>query len=173
MHASPTFAARGFAVPPFLRRSCPPLLAATLAASVVGCASVAERRGEQFAATASHVPRELTMTSLPQYRVAPPDILLIEAVSNIRQPTAPLRVGEVVAVQLGNPEPLAPPDPEAGPLEAQYQIQLESQYKFLDGDRLIQPDGALDLGPIYGRVPVAGLTVEEASGGGRPRLADL
>ncbi|QDT14196.1 polysaccharide biosynthesis/export family protein [Alienimonas californiensis] len=146
------------------RRTSPLLIltAATTSVALTGCASIAERRGEAFMAASSHIPRELTKVSLPEYRVAPPDILLIEAVSNIRQPTAPLRVGEIVAVQLGNPEPLAPPDPEAGPLEAQYQIQLESQYKFVDGEYLIQPDGALDLGPVYGRVAVAGLTVDEA-----------
>ena len=145
-----------------LARTAPALLAVAAAFAAGGCASVAERRGEAFTAAASHVPRELTKVSLPTYRVAPPDVLLIETVSNVRLPTAPLRVGEVVAVQLGNPEPLAPPDPDAGPLEAQFQVQLESQYKFVDGEFLIQPDGALDLGPVYGRVAVAGLTVDEA-----------
>ena len=143
-------------------RSVVRLMAVAVGIAATGCASIEERRGEAFLAAANSVPRELTKVTLPDYRVAPPDVLLIEAISNIRRPTAPLRVGEIVAVQLGNPEPLAPPDPDAGPLEAQFQIQLESQNKFVDGEYLIQPDGALNLGPVYGRVPVAGLTVDDA-----------
>ena len=133
-----------------------PLLAAALAAGAAGCASVAERRGEVALPAGSDLPRELSMVTLPTYRVAPPDVLLIEAVSNVRRPGTPLRVGEVVAVRLGNPEPLAPPDASATPTEAQFLAQLEAENKLLDGEFLIQPDGAIDLGPVYGRARVAG-----------------
>ena len=138
------------------------VMLAGVAGLSTGCSSVAERRGELLAPQAADLPRELTKTALPAYRVAPPDILLIEAVSNVRLPSAPLRVGESVRVQLANPEPLTPPDPDAGPLEAQYQLQLDAEYKLLNGDFLIQPDGAIDLGPVYGRVPIAGYDVPSA-----------
>lgn len=136
------------------------LLLAT-AALACGCASPAvENRVAAIAA--SDVPRELDKVSHPVYRVAPPDILLIEAVRNIRRPQSRLEAGDVLTIRLGNPEPLIPVPPDANPLEQQFRLTAEAQSKIVDGDYRVQADGAVDLGPVYGKVPVEGLTVDEA-----------
>jgi protein involved in polysaccharide export with SLBB domain len=110
----------------------------------------------------SDVPRELDKVSHPTYRVEPPDILLIDAVNNIRPPDARLRAGDILSIRLANPEPLDPINPQAHPMEAQLLLELQARFKFINGDYVIQSDGAIDLGPIYGRVDVGGLTLEEA-----------
>jgi hypothetical protein len=71
----------------------------------------------------SDIPRELSKMALPTYRVEPPDILLIETVTNIRQPDYELRAGDVITVRLANPEPLEPIEPDLNPLETQFRIQ--------------------------------------------------
>jgi len=144
-----------------------------------GCTSLALRdqpdvvasnvAGSNVAAS-SNVPRELSKVSHPIYRVAPPDILLIEAVHNIRPPTSPLRVGDVLQIQLGNPEPLSPPPPDAGPVEQQLHAQNEAQNKLVSGEYRVQPDGRIDLGPLYGSIQVEGFTVQEAENAIRDHL---
>jgi polysaccharide export outer membrane protein len=86
------------------------------------------------------VPRELNKVNLPEYRVEPPDILLIEAVRAIPRPpyrAEPLDV-LYVALQEGIPnEPLA-------------------------GQVSVEPDGTINLGPSYGgSVQVVGKTIPE------------
>ena len=110
----------------------------------------------------SDVPRELDMVTHPAYRVAAPDILLLELVRNIRPPGERLEPGDQLVVRLANPEPIEPVDPDLHPIEAQYRLQLESEFKILNGPFPILPDGTLNLGPIYGSVEVAGLTLEQA-----------
>ncbi len=110
----------------------------------------------------SGIPRELDMAQLPTYRVAPPDILTIEAVNNIRPPETKLRAGDILMVRLANPEPLTPIDPMLNTTEAALLSELDAQSKFLNGEFRIQPDGALDLGPVYGKVRVAGMTLPQS-----------
>lgn len=110
----------------------------------------------------SDIPRELSKVALPLYRVEPPDILLIETVNNIRPPSYQLRAGDVVLVRLANPEPLKPVEEDVNPLETQFRIQSEAEAKLISGEFRIQPDGTLDLGPVYGRARVAGLSLVEA-----------
>lgn len=135
------------------------LLAGSLA--FTGCAGPNVRQDAARIA-ASPLPRELEKVSHPVYRVEPPDILLIEAVNSVRPPGAPLRPGDVLQISLGNPEPLSPIDPQANSVEAQYQAEMEARFKLVNGPYLIQPDGSVNLGPIYGMVVVAGLTVPQA-----------
>jgi polysaccharide export outer membrane protein len=73
-------------------------------------------------------------------------------------------------VLLGNPELLTPPDPNANPIETQFETELEARFKHVAGPFLIQPDGTLNLGPIYGAVHVAGLTIEQAEEAVRQHL---
>ncbi len=108
------------------------------------------------------VPREQNRFSLPPYRVAPPDILLIEAVYNIRQATTRLRSGDQITVRLLKGLPL-----DLGGDSAQGLLQLaakqpELQAKILNGPYTVEADGSLDLGAAYGKVFVDGLTVDEA-----------
>jgi protein involved in polysaccharide export with SLBB domain len=136
---------------------------------ISGCVSPAARI-EVAQISNSAIPRELDKVSLPTYVVEPPDILLLEAVNNIRPADAKLRVGDLLLVRLGNPEPLsagAQLDPNVQPgqldaLEAQFQIEKQVQDKFLDREFMIQPDGKLHLGPVYGSVAVEGLTLDQA-----------
>lgn len=97
------------------------------------------------------IPRELDKISLPTYRVEPPDILLIEAVNNIRPPEDLLRAGDELIIQASG---LIPPDPEGDALEAQFNA-INSVFR-------VQPSGIVDLGPIYGPVRVSGLTLDGA-----------
>lgn len=128
---------------------------------LVGCAST-RVNNEVARLSVTPVPRELEKVSLPVYRVEPPDILLIDSVNTIRPEGAVLRAGDTLEVLLGNPEPITPIDPDLNPVEAQFLADLEVRFKYVDGPYLIQPDGTIDLGPIYGSVRVAGLRPDEA-----------
>ncbi|MAG92822.1 MAG: hypothetical protein CMJ48_03635 [Planctomycetaceae bacterium] len=145
-------------------------LIAVLCISCSGCLLPSEGRMQVDRLAYSDIPRELDKVTLPIYRVEPPDILLIEAVNNIRQASAPLRAGDVLGIRLGNPEPLESGfDFEAGGplsqvevLEAQYRLDKQVRDKFLDSEFRIQPGGIVDLGPIYGSVKLEGLSLEAA-----------
>jgi polysaccharide biosynthesis/export protein len=88
------------------------------------------------------VPRELSKVNLPEYRVEPPDILLIEAVRAIPKPPYRAEPLDVLFVHLANALP--PPNEQ------------------LSGPISVEPDGTIDLGATYGgRVTVAGKTLPE------------
>jgi polysaccharide export outer membrane protein len=99
----------------------------------------------------SDIPRELEKASLPEYRVEPPDILLIAAVHNIRPPGDKLRAGDVLEIRATN---LLPTDPQAE--------QTANEFKIINGMYRVQSDGTLDLGPEYGSARVEGLTLAQA-----------
>jgi polysaccharide export outer membrane protein len=87
------------------------------------------------------VARELEKTSLPRYVIEPPDILLIDALRVV--PKAPFRIE---------------------PLDILY---IDVAGTFLEapirGPYPVEPGGAVDLGSLYGKVNVAGLTLDEAA----------
>ena len=95
----------------------------------------------------SPVPRELQMVSLPRYVIEPPDILVINAVKIV--PKSPHKIepfdGLLIRLEGGLPEQ---------PLADAYSVS---------------PEGTVDLGPVYGKVKVVGLTVDEA----QDRIRDL
>jgi len=85
-------------------------------------------------------PRELSMVSLPVYRIEPPDVLRINVVKLV--PRNPYRIGpsdllliHVLGTMKGHP--------------------IDKEYK-------VEADGTIVLGAPYGTVRVGGLTVEEA-----------
>lgn len=90
----------------------------------------------------SEVPRELSKVSMPEYVIEPPDLLLIDAVKVI--PKAPYHIEPLdflqILVQGTLPDPLS---------------QVAGTYQ-VDGS------GNVVLGPTYGSVEVAGLTIPEA-----------
>ena len=102
-------------------------------------------------AAATSSPRELCKVTLPRYVVEPPDILLIEAVNSLRVPETPLRPGETLLVRVANTIPVDPLDPD-----------VSKQFKMINGPYPIQTDGVIDLGPEYGQVTVAGLSLPQA-----------
>ena len=86
------------------------------------------------------MPTEKDKSTLPTYIIEPPDILLIDAVKLV--PKAPYHIEplDVLQIQVANPlidQPIAGPYP-------------------------VDPGGAVDLGPAYGKVLVEGQTVDEA-----------
>lgn len=109
------------------------------------------------------VPTEKQKVILPTYRIEPPDVLLIESATNVRPAGSPLRVGDQLFVQMASWPVLDPTtDKKADPSQYQAEVQRELQLKVIDGNFTVSPDGAINLGPYYGRVTVAGLTEEEA-----------
>lgn len=86
-------------------------------------------------------PRELGMVSLPAYQVEPPDILMIEMLRMIPRPPYRIEVYDVLQIRAVN-------------------VLIDQP---LDGFFLVEGEGIVTLGPAYGRVRVAGMTVEQAS----------
>ena len=96
------------------------------------------------------VPRELRKTALPEYRVEPPDVLLIEAVSNLRPPDDAILAGEPLIIQVDRTIPV---DPTAA--------KVTQQFKTIDGSYVVGTDGYVNLGPEYGKVLCAGQPLAE------------
>lgn len=133
-----------------------------LAMQLPGCATLTSHH-DLAGVAYTDMPRELDMVTLPPYRVAPPDILLIEAVNNIRPPAAPLQAGDQLLIQLQNGLPLDPGvDAETNPLQHQVELQMELEFKLVNQIYQVGNDGEVDLGPAYGSIHVAGLTPEQA-----------
>ena len=86
------------------------------------------------------MPREKSLTSLPTYRIEPPDILEITTVKTIPKSPHILDIFDVVALNAqGTADQL-----------------IAETYS-------VNPSGNIDLGPPYGQVRVTGLTIEEAT----------
>jgi len=100
----------------------------------------------------SGIPRELEKAAYPRYRIEPPDILLVEAVHNIRPPEDKLRAGDELLIRVANALPLETIDPDP----------IANEFRVINNIYNVQADGTVDLGPEYDSVPVAGLTVLEA-----------
>lgn len=95
------------------------------------------------------VPRELRKVSLPEYMIEPPDVLLIEAVNNLRPPSAPIRAGESLIIQVNRTIPTG-----------QLEDPVSAQFKQINGIYVIGTDGYLNLGPEYGKVLAADQPLE-------------
>jgi len=95
-------------------------------------------------------PRELTPVSHPPYTVAPPDVLLIEALRAV--PKGPYRLEPLEVLQIS----------VTGTLPNQP----------ISGGFMITPEGNVNLGFDYGSVRVGGLTIDEAEVAIRKKLAD-
>lgn len=109
------------------------------------------------------VPTEKQKVMLPTYRIEPPDVLLIESANNVRPAGSPIRQGDQLFIQMASWPVLDPStDQSADPGQYQAEIQRELELKVIDDTFTVSPDGSVSLGPYYGRVAVAGLTVEEA-----------
>lgn len=86
------------------------------------------------------IPRELVKVSLPEYVVEPPDILLIDAIRVIPKPPYHISPLDVLVITANVP-------PTREPIQGQY---------------MVDTDGTVNLGPTFGSVQVAGMTLEEA-----------
>src|SRR3990172_5885455 len=117
-----------------------------------GCASPVINNFDPLAHVAqADVPRELQKVSLDKYRVEPPDILLLEVVTNIRSQQQFLRPGEEILVRASNLTLVG------GATDA-----ASSEFKLINSIYKIQADGTIDLGPEYGSVKVAEKSLADA-----------
>lgn len=108
-----------------------------LVAALAGCHSAQSRKD---ASAPRPYPKELNKVNLPEYRVEPPDILLIEAVRAIPKPPYRAEPLDVLFIDLTNPIPNEP----------------------LTGLLTVEPDGTVNLGVAYrGYVSVVGKTIPE------------
>lgn len=112
-----------------------------LCLAVVGCAHVPAAKST-LPVDGAPVARELEKVSLPRYVIEPPDILLIDALRVV--PKAPFRIEPFDALYID----VVGTSIETGPIRGVY---------------LVEPGGGIDLGAAYGKVNVAGLSLEEAT----------
>ncbi len=123
------------------------LLSAWLAAIVLlgltGCHAVDfyEATLQPPVPPAMEPPREKAMVSLPTYRVEPPDFLQIEMLKLVPLPPYRIDIYDVLQVRVLGAIPDQP----------------------IDGFYLVEGEGIISLGPAYGSVRVAGMTIEEST----------
>jgi polysaccharide export outer membrane protein len=86
------------------------------------------------------IPHELNKANLPPYRIEPPDILLIDAISVVPKPPYHIVPLDSLLLRASG----TPPDEP------------------IDGIYAIEPEGTINLGPFYGSVAVAGMTLDQA-----------
>ena len=84
-------------------------------------------------------PRELSMVSLPAYRISPPDSIRIEAVKLVPRASHRIEPADVLLIRV------------LGTLKSQ---PIDKQYP-------VEADGTVILGASYGKLRVEGLTIEE------------
>ena len=84
-------------------------------------------------------PREKNMMSLPAYRVEPPDLLQIEVLKLVPKPPYRAETYDVLQIRV------------IGTLLDQP----------IDGYYIVEAEGVVNLGPSYGTVRVAGMTIEQ------------
>jgi len=85
-------------------------------------------------------PRELSMISLPAYRVESPDVLQIEVLKLIPRPPYRIDIYDVLMIRV-------------------YGTPLDAS---IDNYYLVDAEGTVDLGPYYGKVRIAGMSIDEA-----------
>lgn len=95
------------------------------------------------------IPTELARVSLPPYTIAPPDILLIDALRLVPKPPYLIEAMEVLLINVEGTLPGSP----------------------ITGQFMVAPEGTVFLGPAYGSVRVGGLTLDQANAAIRSHLA--
>jgi len=122
-----------------------------------------DRTLEQPTPVAVEPPRELAKMSLPAYRIEPPDVLRVEIHRQI--PLPPYRTNPYDVLQITVQGTLV--DQPIGP---KYEDTFAPDGSVIPGrptdDRgykQVEADGRVNLGGSYGSVPVAGMTIEEAT----------
>jgi len=101
-------------------------------------AATEQKLGEAEEKTGEAPPHELAMRSLPLYRIQPPDVIRIEMLKLV--PLPPYRAGIYDVLQIrANSLPDQP----------------------IDNYYMVETEGKINLGPVYGSVRVAGMTIDE------------
>lgn len=118
------------------------ILAVFMLGSAVGCRPFDHYDDPIGKPVDKHIepPREMSMVSLPAYRLAPPDVVMLEIQKMIPKPPYHLECMDVVFLKvLGTP----------------YDLPIENYYG-------ISAEGNIDLGPGYGALRIEGMTIEQA-----------
>lgn len=116
----------------------PSLLVAFCLVALTGCQVV--RPGCDAPIPIADLPHELDKTTLPQYRVEPPDVLTIDVVQQVAESNYALHEGDTVLLTVLGTFP----------------------DETIDGIYPVETGGVIRLGYGYGSVQVAGLTIAEA-----------
>jgi polysaccharide biosynthesis/export protein len=126
-----------------VRLFLPALLVVGVALLLTGCHAVDyyDAALQQPLPQAMEPPRELSMVSLPSYRVEPPDILQIEMLKLVPLPPYRIDIYDVLQIRV------------IGTIPEQD----------INGFFLVEAEGIVTLGPAYGTVRVVGMTIEEAT----------
>ena len=106
---------------------------------------------EQLPPVMESMPRELSKTSLPEYVIEPPDVLVVEGIHIV--PRSPYKLKQLDTISV----------------EAPYAVPTEP----IQGLYTIEPSGLVQLGASYGAVKVVDLTVEEAQAAIEKRLQEI
>jgi polysaccharide biosynthesis/export protein len=96
-------------------------------------------------------PREIDKVSLPAYRVEPPDILSIEMLKMVPRPPYRIETYDVLQIRASG---------------TFYDQPIDNFY-------LVEAEGMVDLGPTYGKVRLAGMTIEEANASVTKKLSEV
>lgn len=86
-------------------------------------------------------PSELCMTTLPAYRVEPPDVLLLEVLKLVPKPPYLIQPLDILTIVVNG-------------------TLLDQDIR---GQFAVDPSGFVDLGPAYGRVHIAGQSTDDAT----------
>src|SRR5437016_5631481 len=98
-------------------------------------------------------PNEMVKTMLPPYVIEPPDILQISALQLVPKPPYLIRSLDIFRIQFpASPDTLKKDDID----------DLVKTGRIVVGNFSVEPEGTFDLGPVYGKVNVVGLTIEKA-----------
>jgi protein involved in polysaccharide export with SLBB domain len=116
-------------------------LAVCLLASLTGCHTFDFHSNSLQSPVPSEFepPNEISMVSLPNYRIAPPDVLQLEVIKLVPKPPYRVEMYDVLNVRGAYDHPDFP----------------------LDGFYIVDEQGDLDLGPVYGKVHVLGLPLAQ------------
>ena len=119
------------------------MLAVCLSVAVAGCHAIDLYTPSLQAPVppALEPPRELSKVSLPTYRIEPPDILRIEVLKLVPRPPYRIETYDVLRIRV-------------------FGTLLDQP---IDDYYLVEGEGIVSLGPAYGTVRVAGMTIEEAT----------
>jgi polysaccharide export outer membrane protein len=124
--------------------TCAPQMCGTVGCTTGSCGDICST------GYGCNVPCELQKTALPEYRIEPPDVLLIEAVNNLRPVDSPIGAGEPLIIQVNRTLPAL--DTED---------RVSQAFKKIDGPYIVGTDGYVNLGPEYGKVLCVGQPLEE------------
>lgn len=106
-----------------------------------GCQRQFVQSTKNFDAKYYDVPRELDKTTLPAYRIEPPDILSIDVVQQVSEADYQLHAADTVMLNVSGTFPEEP----------------------ISGTYPIEAGGVIQLGFSYGTVQIAGMTVAQAT----------